>query len=178
MRYAKYSGQKPRVKCKWCSLPMLGVGEPDPRRGWNKIDMDFCDCPEEMPMTNDLTIPDLFTAEDFEKAAAAYCRYLTFEKAAEYANARFRDWARGLTKVYGTNLNDKKTSAGPDPQWFYGLKNEEYDTHIALLAFVQEIKKECEHEPEVHEFMGIHVLSSACKHCKISIKAARWEPAE
>ena len=130
-----------------------------------------------MKSEKDLTIPDLFTAEDFKLpnlyATAEYVSKLS----AEQANARFREWARGLEKIGGLKQSD-------DDEIAWGLPLADDDEFVALLAFPQAIKKaECEHEAKQGTYRidekGVYHFSHflKCAKCGAKLKA-KWEVAE
>lgn len=105
--------------------------------------------------------------------------------AAQTANARFKEWARGLEKVYGHAM-----SSIPKDEWIWGNRQNPadavQDTHVALLAFPQAMKpKECSHEPisysegceSSYERLRWFLANKAeCRKCGTKLKA-KWEKA-
>lgn len=124
-------------------------------------------------MKNEITIPDLFKAEDF------WGWGLDSDKKkgmANLANARFREWAEGLEKRY---------SYGGQSRW-YEHEHEVTGSPlpvVALLAFPQAIKKECVHEPRLSFDSLIiaaeikHKCFTHCLKCGQRL-IAKWEAAE
>lgn len=118
----------------------------------------------------DLLIPDLFKAEDFAFHGGT-------KEIVEIANARLREWAAGLKKVYAQKPD------GVSELWSC-TDRQRIDTHVALLAFPQEIKKaECEHEARQGTYQidekGVYHFSHflECAKCGAKLKA-KWEAAE
>lgn len=121
----------------------------------------------------DLLIPDLFKAEDFAFHGGT-------KEIVEIANARLREWAAGLKKVYAQKPD------GVSELWSC-TDRQRIDTHVALLAFPQEIKKaECEHEPisysegatvSYERLRWILANKAECKKCGAKL-VAKWEAAD
>lgn len=113
-------------------------------------------------MKPDLLIPDLFKAEDFEdvKNAIRLSGTGVDKFCARLANAHFREWAKSLTEVgrHGNLWNERLSK---------------FDTHVALLAFPQELKpKECKHEIIEYTVSGSQpVTRGKCAKCGAKLKA-------
>jgi hypothetical protein len=113
----------------------------------------------------------LFNAKDFAKndpEVISADKYFHNEYAAiianEKLNALIESWPVVLQYKEGitSHWNTEDVFGRPDNP-----------THTARLAFIEEIKKECKHEPEIHydgEF-DISCLIPKCKHCRVELQA-------
>jgi hypothetical protein len=122
-------------------------------------------------MNNELVIPDLFKAGDFDYKGNPGT--VSREYAAGCANARFKEIAKEWKPVYHTGISG-------DIGWcesmvLHALNN--YDKRTALLAFPQDIfKKECLHQIIKYPIplIGHPVLEAECAKCGAKLKA-KWE---
>jgi predicted SprT family Zn-dependent metalloprotease len=117
---------------------------------------------------DELVIDDIFTAEDFteEKSQRSIGQGLLPYQAAHQANARFREIAKGWKTVGYDITRDAWTQRNSN------------SSHTGFIAFEQEIKRECAHEPEMRLLLrDPQIAEYFCKHCKAKLKAT-WGVAD
>lgn len=102
----------------------------------------------------------LFKPEDFESITIITDKEM--QEIAEIANAKLKEWLDAAPTVYGQGIGAMKSAYwnmnGPD---FEIYKH----THAAKLVCIEEIKKDCKHEP-LEE-----IKHTVCKHCGVHLDA-------
>lgn len=106
---------------------------------------------------------NIFKPEDFDDNAGGYGPYC--EQHAELANKKLNALFESWPVVY----------VRPGPKMGFvasSLYLNERDTHVARLAFIEEIVKEpCKHEPD---FLNWGYERQKCKHCGVEL-VAEWK---
>lgn len=105
----------------------------------------------------------LFKPEDFEtdvsllKQGHGDIPYISTPLASNIANNKLKEWLDAATVVYGRGNQWDITDDKPDS--YLGC------THSAKLVCIEEIKRDCKHEP-LEE-----VKHTVCKHCGLHLDA-------
>ncbi len=99
------------------------------------------------------------------------------EKASDFANEKLNKLIESWPVVYGIT-EDANIPRLASLEWEFMKRPK--DTHKALLAFIEEIKKEpCKHEPNFTQFAIDEKyktnLPLKCKHCGVELQAT-WSP--
>lgn len=113
---------------------------------------------------------DFFKPDDFQLATiqigGTSDMYLYTEDAALVANEKLNKLIESFPVVYGAFDGEKVTQT-------FGQIKSVSNTHIAKLAFIEEIKKECvKHDPNyVYTGPSTQDWKAVCKHCKVELQA-------
>lgn len=115
----------------------------------------------------------LFKPEDFEtdvsllKQGHGDIPYISTPLASNIANEKLKEWLDAAPTVYGYIGSEGSTWSSYKPGTFI----QENNTHSAKLLCIEEIKKECKHEPDL---INQKIGGWFCKHCNAEL-VAEWK---